>query len=122
LLPATYRARWEDKYSDPVTITPRLPIQLRKLKGGRYNVTVEADARGPKLRGRIVQLQRLRGGRWTTVRTAKLGTGVTGYSTFVYSATLTYSARRATLRIAVPSKTAAPCYTANATRPWTTKS
>ena len=122
LLPATYRARWEEKYSEPITIRPRLPIKVKRQRGGHVRVTVEADTHGPKLKGRVVQLQRLRAGRWATVRRARLGTGVSGYNTYVYSATLTYRASKATLRVVVPAKTAAPCYVGNTTKPWTRRS
>jgi hypothetical protein len=116
--PATYRAKWEGRTSEPVAIRPRLPMKVKKIARGRYRVTVEALKETPKLRGRVVELQRLSQGQWRRVQSARLGAGKLEYLSFVYSATFAVRGSGTVYRAAAPAKTAAPCYSAGTTKRW----
>ena len=108
--PATYRARWEGRMSDPVTIRVRLNLWFEKLPGRRYRVSVYAK----EMRGKLVELQRLVGGRWIRVRTARLVASRQG----AISAIFTVRTRRLTMRILIPEGSAGPCYLETATKTW----
>jgi hypothetical protein len=99
----TYRARWKDSFSAPLTIRAPVRILLTHLSGGRHRVVVLA---GSNLLRRPVELQRLAGGRWTRAQRARLEGG----SAFVFYTTFTVRTRGLRLRIVVPRKTAAPCH------------
>jgi hypothetical protein len=103
----TFRARWKDQLSRPVTLRAPVRILLSKLPGRRYRVRVLADS---NLNGRFVALQRLAGGRWTHVRRSRLvAAGQEGYGGG-FDATFLVRKRGLRLRIYVPRKTAAPCH------------
>jgi hypothetical protein len=102
---ATYRARWRGNLSEPVTVRGQLQLSVSKRPGGRYSVGFAADS---NLGGRFVELQRLAAGRWTRVRRARLEPG--GGSGTSFRASFTVRRKGVTLRIALPRKSAAPCY------------
>jgi hypothetical protein len=103
----TFRARWKNQVSDPVTLRSPLRLVLIKRSDRRYLVRVLADS---NLAGRFVALQRLAGGRWTHVRRARLTTyGFAGYGGG-FEAEFMVRKRGLRLRILVPQKTAAPCH------------
>jgi hypothetical protein len=114
---ATFRARWNNHLSDPVTHRADVPISITPLGGGRVRVSVTPFSTLPlKLKGLFVELQRLSAGQWTRVRRARfaLRRGATGFS-----ATFTVKRRGLTLRAFVPARSAAPCYAATASKTWT---
>lgn len=105
---ATYWARWGRRLSKPVTVRPQMGIRLTKLRTDRYRVTVSTGEARQRMAGRFVELQRLSAGSWTLVRRARLAAerGVFGS----FSATFIVRTR-GLMRIAVPGKSAAPCFT-----------
>lgn len=110
---ATYRARWQDDLSAPVTFRPALVPQVKKLGQGRYRVTVfpyAPENRPQNMKGRPVVLQRLAAGQWITVRTARLG------SPPAYSATFTVPTQGLTLRVLLSAKSALPCFSAGVSK------
>jgi hypothetical protein len=111
---ATYRATWGVSRSKPVTVRPRIPVQLERLARERYRVEVTtADAR-QNMAGRFVELQRLAAGSWTRVRRTRLNGSPGAIGS--YSATVVVRRRGLRVRIAVPEKSAAPCFTTNVTQ------
>jgi hypothetical protein len=105
----TYRARWKNQLSEPITIALRTPVRinLTKLPGKRFRVWVFAQS---NLSRRFIALQRLAGGRWTHVRRARLvAAGFAGYGGR-FEATFAVRKPGLRLRIVVPAKTAAPCH------------
>jgi hypothetical protein len=103
---ATYRARWNGRLSEPLVFRGKLPMSLTKLGGGRYRVSVGTPQ---NMQGRVVELQRLVGGQWRRVRSARLARGRGGYG-----AIFTVQRRGLNLRVLVPARSAAPCYSATA--------
>jgi hypothetical protein len=103
---STYRARWNERLSEPLTFRARVPLSLTELAGGRYRVSVRSGEQ-QDMNGRRIELQRLVAGRWTLVRQAKL-TGLRG----TFTATVTARGRNQSFRIFVPAQSAAPCYVA----------
>jgi hypothetical protein len=114
-----YRARWNDELSEPVTFRGRLSSVSGKRAGsGRQTVTVVTPNYNPvNMKGREIVLQRQVSGRWTRVASARLAPHRTRFYTF--TAAFTVPRRGWKLRTLVPSKAAAPCFTATASEPWT---
>jgi hypothetical protein len=103
----TFRARWKNHLSEPVTLRSPVRIVLIKRPAREYLVRVLAES---NLSGRFVALQRLAGGRWTHVRRARLTSyGFSGYGGG-FEATFKVRKRGLRLRILVPAKTVAPCH------------
>jgi hypothetical protein len=111
---ATFRARWNNHLSDPVTHRGELQIWLTQLGQGRVRVGVSAFDTTLKLKGRVVELQRLSAGQWTRVRRARLGAKRANW----FSVTFAVKRRGLTLRVFVPAASAAPCYAATASKTW----
>jgi hypothetical protein len=114
---ATFRARWNNHLSDPVTHRGDVPIWIAQLGGGRVRVDVTPFSSLPlRLKGRFVELQRLSAGQWTRVRRARFVVRRGGAG---FSAAFTVKRRGLTLRAFVPAQSAAPCYAATASKTWT---
>jgi hypothetical protein len=112
----TFRARWNDHFSDPVTHRADVPISITPLGSGRVRVSLTPfSTLSMKLKGRFVELQRLTAGQWTRVRRARLALRREGTG---FSATFTVKRRGLTLRAFVPAQSAAPCYAATASKTW----
>jgi hypothetical protein len=115
--PATYRARWKDQLSEPVTIRTAMTPSVRKVSARRWRVTVYTST--PKqLQGKSIELQRLSSGRWVRIRRVRLVPSRQLFGTF--EATLTIRTRRLTVRAFVPANVASPCYLESASKSWTT--
>jgi hypothetical protein len=110
---STYQARWNGRLSDPLRFTGKVHISLTPLARGRYRVNVSTSATGQNMKGRMIELQRLVGGRWTLVQTASLR-GARG----TFTATVTARARNQSFRVFVPARSAAPCYVATPSQPF----
>ena len=113
---ATYRARWGGHLSEPWTFRPEMPVWPLRRVGRRIQFALSAgEYPDQRMKGRIVELQRLAAGRWTRMRRARLvpSRQLSG----MFTATFTVRRRGLRVRVAVPEKTAAPCYTATATEP-----
>jgi hypothetical protein len=110
-----FRARWNDHLSDPVTHRDELQVWLTQLGQGRVRVGVSAFDTTLKLKGRVVELQRLSAGQWTRVRRARFGAKRAN----AFAVTFTVKRRGLTLRAFVPAASAAPCYAATGSKTWT---
>ncbi|MGH3134134.1 MAG: hypothetical protein ACRDNY_10430 [Gaiellaceae bacterium] len=118
LVSESYRARWNGQLSEPVTFRGHLVVSHRKLSRKRHRVTAFTSVNNPvDLRGRTILLQRQIEERWRRIATARLTPAPVKYYTFV--ATFTVPRRGWRLRAFVPAKSAAPCFTASASEPWT---
>lgn len=113
---ATYRARWNNHLSDPVTHRQDLSIWITQLGGGRVRVGVNSFSYPLKLKGKFVELQRLNAGQWAPIRRARFSARRPGS----FSATFSVKRRGLTLRAFVSAESAAPCYAATASKTWTT--
>jgi hypothetical protein len=109
---STYRARWNGRLSEPLTFRGKLQISLTNLGGGRYRLGVSTQQ---NMKGRPVQLQRLVGGLWRRLRSARLAPFRGGFA-----ATFTVRRRGLSLRALVPARSALPCYAATASDKWVT--
>ncbi|HVM16585.1 MAG TPA: hypothetical protein VM290_03295 [Gaiellaceae bacterium] len=113
----SFRARWNGRSSDVVQVRMPIHVWASKVPGRRaWRVAVPrgAGAVMQDMHGRMVELQRrTSSGRWVRVRQARLRATFTSYE-----AVFPVPTRGLTLRAVVPSRSAAPCYTANATAPW----
>jgi hypothetical protein len=114
----TFRARWEGRFSEPVTVWS--PIFVNAAKAGPRSVIVFVDTSPAfqNLNRKFVQLQRFdrTTARWRLYKRARLKrhTGA-GQFPFNFTTTFTRVARGLTVRVFVPRKVAAPCYLARAT-------
>jgi hypothetical protein len=108
---STYRARWKGRLSEPLRFRGKLQISLTRLGGGRYRFGVSGATQNMK--GRRVELQRLVGGQWRRVRSARLAPFRRDFA-----ATFTVRRRGLTLRVLVPARSASPCYAATASDRW----
>jgi hypothetical protein len=114
----TYQARWKDDVSAVVTVRPPIDVRAEPRGNGKIRVRVTTYEALQDLRGRVVVLQRLQGGRWTDAQRARLKKDPNSSFWASYLATFTYPERGATLRAAVPAKSAAPCFKRGATKKW----
>jgi hypothetical protein len=113
---ATYRARWSGRLSKPITVRPPIGIRLTKLTPQRYRVEVSTTDARQNIAGRFVELQRLAAGSWTRVRRTRLAVPPLAGEIGSYTATFVVRTRGLRMRIAVPERSAAPCFTANVTQ------
>jgi hypothetical protein len=104
------RARWNGYFSEPLIFRSPISVNVYKMGGGRFSVWLYSDT---NVKGRFIELQRLEAGTWTRVRRKRL---VAHRTNNIYQAIFTVRQRGLTLRGYVPSETAAPCYSANATQ------
>jgi hypothetical protein len=106
-----FRARWNGHLSEPLVF--RQPVTAFPFKETRRRFTVQV-ASDKDLRGRFVELQRLEGGSWTRLRRKRLVRSTRVNSN--YNATFRIRQRGLRLRFFVPEETVAPCYSAGATK------
>jgi hypothetical protein len=117
LLSESYRARWNGRFSPPVTFVGKLTVTRSRLSPSRSRVSVFTTQNNPvDLKGRQVVLQRKVGNAWQRVATARLSPHRVTYYTFV--ATFTVPQRGWTLRALVPARSAAPCFRASVSPEW----
>ena len=118
----TFRARWRGQLSR--TIDYRVPLSwfsVIKVPGKRaWRVTVNPVPIYMPMKGRSVELQRRRGGKWVHYKREPLVLkpsydygGATNYE-----AIFRIPARGLRVRAFLPAKTVAPCYLPKATTPW----
>ena len=114
----TYRARWDGRFSEPVTIWS--PIFVNAGRAGPRSVIAFVDTAPAfqNLSRKFIQLQRFDRStdRWVFYKRARLKRN-TGAGLFPFNFTTTFRrvGRGLTVRVLVPRKTAAPCYQARAT-------
>jgi len=104
----TYVATWSGTSSPPITIGVRPAVSLRVTTGARLATRVRAAT---SFAGRFVQLQRLAGGRWHTVKRARL----TAESVAIFRG-VALPRGRSTVRIAMSVNQAGPGYLAGFSR------
>jgi hypothetical protein len=120
----TFRARWRDQLSNTILHkTPILgfyPVKIPKRLA--WKVVVNPAPLYMKLGGKVVTLQRFRGGKWERYKSAPLALkanydygGATNYEAVFETPT-----RGMRLRAVVPAKTVAPCYLGKASPAWRT--
>ena len=111
LMPGTFRARWRGEVSEPVAFRPPIHVTVRRQRSGRFLAFLSGHA---TTRGEFLELQRLVGGQWKRFKYLRLGTAGSKYGDF--AASFAVGARGWILRVYAPPETAAPCYTASATK------
>jgi hypothetical protein len=103
----TYRARLASGRMSPrVVVDVRPTITVRELRNGRVQTHVAA---GRSMRGRMVQLQRFSGSRWTTLAKRPLHAGST--------ATFAFPLSSSTIRVAMSVNQAGAGYTGSTSHP-----
>jgi hypothetical protein len=110
---STYRARWNNRLSEALVFRGNVRLSLAELARGRYRVIVDTADTRQNMTGRIIELQRLVAGRWTRVQRAKLRGRAGAFTT-----TVTARGRGQSFRIAIPARSAGPCYSATTSRPF----
>jgi hypothetical protein len=119
---ATFRARWNGRLSNPVTL--RLPAQMWVKKVGRraWKVHVFAGRLGSvAFAGKTIQLQRADGSGWATIQRSQLVHRPTfNLGAGNYEAVFRTRKRWVRLRAFLPAASAAPCHLATASLPWRT--
>ena len=112
---ATFRARWEGRFSEPVTVYVPIYFRAESRNRGRVLVVVDTMHSQQDMNRKFVQLQRFDGttGRWRLYKSARLKRNLK-VAAFNFTTTFTGVARGLTLRVLVPRKSAAPCYQARA--------
>jgi hypothetical protein len=113
---ATYRAKWGDVQSEPVAVHPPMPIfMVPTTQRNRMRVMVQTGSVQQDMKGRIVQFERLRNRKWTTIGRKKLVVGLAGGAGFSYEAVFPVK-RGWTVRGSIPAASAGPCFAGNATK------
>jgi hypothetical protein len=102
-----YQASWRGGMSTPITVAVHPRITLTLLRSGRFLTRVTA---GHSFAHRVVQLQRLRNGRWVTIKRVRLG----ARSRVEFRAALPNG--RSTLRVAFSVNQAGAGYLGGASR------
>jgi hypothetical protein len=109
-LSATFRARWRNETSTPVTLRARMPVFLIPIGRGRLLFRASLGGVYQNMLGRTVLLERLRGTRWVVVQTRKLRAEGGPSGAYVTR----FEVRRGwTVRARLSRKVAAPCFAAN---------
>ena len=107
----SFRARWNDVWSSPVTVRFRASVGLRKLKRGGFEVG--ASGKSSFWRKRVL-IQQRRGGAWRTVKSIVLTEGWTSGAGYAGSAA-TFKPpvpKGSLIRAVLPLSQARPCYLA----------
>ena len=116
----TFRARWRNELSAPVTWRQHLVPEVREMSAGRWKVRVNPAPVYMNLAGKFVDLQRLRSGTWARYKRARLVSkpnyeygGATNHI-----AIFEVPARGLTLRAFLPTKSVAPCFFGGPSAQW----
>jgi hypothetical protein len=116
----TFRARWRDELSRPITWRSRLIPEVVEMSAGRWKVRVNPQPLYMNLAGKLVELQRLRSGKWVRYKRGRLVSrpnleygGATNHV-----AIFDVPARGLTLRAFLPTKNVAPCFLGGASAQW----
>ncbi len=108
----TYRARWGERFSEPVVVWEPMFVNAARMSARSIIVFVDTAAAFQDLAGKYIQLQRFNRptGTWRFYKRAKLKRNSSGFSPYNFQVTFTKLPKGATLRAYVPRKLAAPCY------------
>jgi hypothetical protein len=116
----TFRARSKGQLSAPYVYRAEAPIKVTRVTGRlARRVHVAPPPPGTiSLKGKIVELQRLRGRRWVTIDRKPLALDPS-YEHGALNHEAVFPVQYGwMLRIALPAKSAAPCYKATFTEPF----
>lgn len=116
----TFRARWKTQLSAPYIYRAEAPIKVTKVTGGlARRVHVSPPPPGTVgMKGKVVELQRLRGRRWVTIASKPLALKPS-YEHGALNHEAVFAVQYGwMLRVALPAKSAAPCYKATFTEPF----
>jgi hypothetical protein len=116
----TFRARWRNELSTPVSWRTPLVPEVIKISARRWKVRVNPRPVYMNLTGKFVELQRARSGKWARYKRAKL----VRKPNFEYGGATNHvaifevPARGLTLRAFLPAKSVAPCFLGGASPTW----
>jgi hypothetical protein len=120
---AYYRARWQGSFSTPaIALAPIWSNAFLNPRNRVVTVLVSTRPSGQNLRGKLVELQRKvpSTDQWVRVRQARLRRGTRPFNTAdMFQARFTVRTRGLTMRSFVPARSAAPCFSAGASEPFT---
>jgi hypothetical protein len=111
---ATFRARWREALSEPVTILQPIHVETRRLRAGLFAVYVSGS--DENLTRRPVFLQRFRGGHWSGIQRGRLSRV---FTSDLFQARFTVKPRGWKLRARVPKATAGKCLAPAVSEAWT---
>jgi hypothetical protein len=116
----TFRARWGNELSGPVTWRTSLVPEVIKMSAHRWKVRVNPVPVYMVLTGKFVELQRSRSGKWVPYKRAKL----IRKPNFEYGGATNHiaifevPARGLTLRAVLPTKSVSPCFRGGPSATW----
>jgi hypothetical protein len=118
----TFKARWKNEESGTVAWRVKAPLGTVKVKGKRaWRVSTSPPTAFVTMKGKLVVLQRLRGGRWIEVQRKRLAHRPSfTKGAFNHEAVFQIPQRGWTVRALLLTKSAAPCYLAGVTEQWRT--
>lgn len=103
-----YRVEWRGRVSAPVTIQARPSVRLSQVTRSRFRVQVVGLR---YFRRAQVQLQRASGGRWVTIKRARLTRSFpAGTSLWTTGDVIAAPARGANVRVVLPRSQTGACY------------
>jgi hypothetical protein len=109
-LSATFRARWRNETSAPVTLRARIPVFLIPVGKGRLLFRAALGSVYQNMLGKTVLLERKRADRWVVVQTRKLRADGGASGAYISR----FEVRRGwTVRARLSRKVAAPCFGPN---------
>jgi hypothetical protein len=119
----TFKARSSDKESEPYTLRLEAPLNVINVRGAKRKWRVWTSPPGEgtvSMKGKVVQLQRLRGATWKTIARKPLvyKPRLVNGSAFNHEAIFTVKQRGWRLRAILPAKHALPCYTTGISSQW----
>lgn len=119
----TYRARWNERLSDPYVLRLPAGLAVYKVKGrrGAWRVATSPPGQGiVSMKGKVVQLQRLRGAIWKTIARKPLvfKPRIVNGGAFNHEVVFKIPKRGWRLRAILPANQAAPCYTTGISSQW----
>lgn len=109
-----YRARWNGRYSETVTVYARPYLEMRQLivkknKPGKRLFGISVGGRGMKYRKKIVIERRVRTSEWRPIATVRVSGGL--------GIVWVRASRGWVVRARLPESEAAPCFIGTATPP-----
>lgn len=116
----TFRARWRNQLSAPVKWRQNLIPEVVEMSARRWKVRVNPQPVYMDLAGNVVDLQRLRSGKWVRYKRARL----VRKPNFEYGGATNHvaifevPARGLTLRAFLPTKSVAPCFFGGPSAQW----
>jgi hypothetical protein len=116
----TFRARWRNELSAPITWRQHLIPEVVEMSANRWKLRVNPTPVYMNLAGKFVELQRLRSGKWVRYKRARL----VSKPNFEYGGATNHVAifevptRGLTLRAFLPTKSVAPCFFGGPSAQW----